>query len=183
MIVVESRESYLQEVSKMIGEKSVVVELGVLNGDFSQMLLDIVNPLLLFLVDPFEVNKQKYDDGLPTAYSTKNDHTNVLARFNSQINSNQVVVDKNYSHDVVGKYGDRVFDFIYIDACHLYECVKKDLNDWLPKLKKDGIIGLHDYYVMYGFGVVQAVEEFCIEHNFEIVLINNNGHDVALKQK
>jgi predicted O-methyltransferase YrrM len=48
------------------------------------------------------------------------------------------------------------FDFIFIDAEHIYEYVKNDLNNWYPKLKKGGIIAGHDYRD----GVKLAVDEF-----------------------
>jgi len=41
----------------------------------------------------------------------------------------------------------------------------------------------HDYTDAYGFGVVKAVDEFCKEHDFEMIILNNNGFDWALKHK
>lgn len=180
MITVSSREDYLQEVLKVVGENCEAVELGVLNGDFSQMILDVLNPGELSLIDPFRINNKKYKDGLTTAYSTDDDYRRVLKRFEA---NDLVYVERYYSHNAVKKYPDESFDFIYIDACHLYECVKKDLKGWLPKLKKGGLLCGHDYTNAYGFGVVQAVDEFCAEHGFEMIIYNNNGHDWALKQK
>lgn len=179
MITVNSREEYLKEVFKIIGVNCDTIELGVLNGDFSQMILDNLKPDRLYLIDPFEINEQKYEGGLSTAYSTENDYHSVLTRFEDD---ERVVVNKSYSYDAV-KGCKRIFDFIYIDACHLYECVKQDLNDWFPKLKKGGLMCGHDYTDAYGFGVIQAVDEFCKEHNFEMIIYNNNGSDWALKQK
>jgi len=42
-------------------------------------------------------------------------------------------------------FPDGYFDFVYIDADHTYEMVKKDIELWLPLIKKGGIIGGHDY--------------------------------------
>jgi hypothetical protein len=55
------------------------------------------------------------------------------------------------------------FDFVYIDADHSYEAVKKDIEIWLPLIKAGGMIGGHDYgfpdeAVRYG-GVQEAVDE------------------------
>ena len=36
-------------------------------------------------------------------------------------------------------------DFVYIDANHSYTYVRDDIQTWLPKVKKGGIIGGHDY--------------------------------------
>ena len=43
------------------------------------------------------------------------------------------------------KFPNGEFDFIYIDASHKYEDVKKDIELCLPKLKYKGIIAGHDY--------------------------------------
>jgi predicted O-methyltransferase YrrM len=39
----------------------------------------------------------------------------------------------------------KAFDFIYIDGMHTYEQVKKDIQNYLPFIKKGGFIGGHDY--------------------------------------
>jgi hypothetical protein len=180
MKTVSSRESFLHEVLFIIGSNCNAIELGVYNGDFSTMMYGILRPYELTLVDPFELGEQKYKDGLTTAYSTEDNYQVVLKKFEDE---KYVVIDKRLSFDAVNDYKDGEFDFIYIDACHLYECVKRDLNDWLPKLRKGGVIGLHDYANISDFGVIEAVDEFCIKHGFEKIIYNINGHDVALKQK
>ena len=69
-----------------------------------------------------------------------------------------ITLYKDYSYNTVDKFQDGYFDFIYIDANHTYEDVKRDLELYLPKLKKGGLIGGHDYYVDWE-GVVKAVNE------------------------
>ena len=54
-------------------------------------------------------------------------------------------------------YEDKTFDLIFIDADHRYEAVKKDIENWLPKLKKGGTICGHDYGNWEGVG--RAVNE------------------------
>ncbi|MCC2630426.1 MAG: hypothetical protein K0S38_235 [Candidatus Paceibacter sp.] len=55
-------------------------------------------------------------------------------------------------------YKDGSLDFIYIDAAHDYESVKKDIAAWLPKLKPDGMITGDDFVANWP-GVVRAVQE------------------------
>ena len=143
MIKVDSRINFLKEVSKHLPEKSICVELGVFRGDFSPDILKILMPKVLHLIDPFEVGNDKngvvdYATLGKTAYSNDKDYINVITRFSNEIKSGQVVVGRNYSYDAVNKFPNKYFDFIYIDACHLYESVKCDLRDYLPKLKETG---------------------------------------------
>lgn len=65
---------------------------------------------------------------------------------------------KAFSWDAASQFEDESVDFIFIDADHKYESVKKDILTWLPKLKKGGIMSGHDFYQTTA-GVKQAVEE------------------------
>ena len=57
-------------------------------------------------------------------------------------------------------------DFVYIDALHDYESVKRDIQDWFPKLRSEGILCGHDYNEG-NEGTIQAVNEFSEETGFE----------------
>ncbi len=186
MKTVNNRIEFLNEVSAHLPKDIMAIELGVFDGTFSQMILNLLAPFRLYLIDPFEVNKETYGDGMEnitTAYSTEKEFDHVSNKFAKEIKSDKVVIDKQYSYNAVKDYTDNCFDFIYIDASHIYKDVKKDLNDWLPKLKKGGLMCGHDYANISNFGVIQAVDEFCKEHNFEMILFNQNGADWALKSK
>lgn len=76
---------------------------------------------------------------------------------------------RGISWECANKYENNSLDFIFIDAGHDYESVKKDINSWYPKLKKGGIISGHDYN-QPTCGVKKAVDEF-INGN----IIENNG--------
>mgnify|MGYP005820154989 CR=1 FL=1 len=58
-------------------------------------------------------------------------------------------------------FPDLYFDFVYIDALHTYEGCRTDIKAWLPKVKKEGIIGGHDYlsHRVPHKGVTTAVDE------------------------
>ena len=52
---------------------------------------------------------------------------------------------KGHSHEVVKNYADNSIDFVFIDASHEYEDVKRDLQVWLPKVTHGGALAGHDY--------------------------------------
>jgi len=70
----------------------------------------------------------------------------------------QIKPVKALSWDGANYYTDKSLDFIFIDAAHDYESVKKDINAWFPKLKKGGVIAGHDY--TWCDDVKKAVHEF-----------------------
>lgn len=55
------------------------------------------------------------------------------------------------------------FDMVYIDADHRYEFVLLDIRSWLPKVKKGGILGGHDYGNRGTPDVKRAVDECFME--------------------
>lgn len=184
MIRVKTREDFLTDIASRLPTKCTAVEIGVLMGEFSQMILDIVKPGRLFLVDPFQVGKETYGEelnNLPRAYSTESDYLGVCEKFKKEIQEVRVIVDKRYSYDAAKDYPDNSIDFLYIDADHSYFSVKRDLDDWLPKMKKDGIISGHDMITHFDFGVVEAVGEFCVHHGLEVYMFNDSGGDWAIK--
>lgn len=182
MKTVNDREQFLIEVNHQLPEKAASVELGVLHGDFSKMILEIINPRSLWLIDPFNNGGKKYNDGLNTAYSTIGDYHNIVERFKEELIAWKLHIQRCYSFEAVKTLMDGIFDFIYHDASHLYGDIKRDLKEWLPKLKASGLMCGHDYINFQDFGVIQAVDEFCAEHNFEMIILNENGGDYALKK-
>jgi predicted O-methyltransferase YrrM len=65
---------------------------------------------------------------------------------------------KELSWDGAKHYEDKSLDFVFIDAAHDYESVKKDITAWFPKIKEGGTIAGHDY--SWCDGVKKAVHEF-----------------------
>ncbi|MBU6346911.1 MAG: class I SAM-dependent methyltransferase [Cyanobacteria bacterium REEB494] len=60
--------------------------------------------------------------------------------------------------DAANLFENKSLDGVFIDADHSYEAVKKDIQNWLPKIRKGGILAGHDYNHSWP-GVIKAVDE------------------------
>ena len=118
------------------------VELGVNFGEttcaLSRSLPDLVT---IIGVDPY-IN---YSELRSTADRGKS-YSRLLANLSSlDQTQNKVSLIRLPSHMAADLFVDEIFDWIFIDANHRYAYVKADLQSWLPKVKKEGVIAGHDY--------------------------------------
>jgi hypothetical protein len=61
----------------------------------------------------------------------------------------------------------------------------QDLENWWPKVKKDGYLTGHDYevYEIKRFGVFDAVNLFCKKYNLQIAYLSDMHYaDWAIKK-
>ena len=135
---------------------SICAEVGIAKGDFSRNILTHTKPKSLHLIE------------LSSSFVS---HCN--SRFKKEISNGQVVIHKGFSYNILKQFTDQFFDWIYIDGDHSYEVVKNDLLISKNKIKPNGLIMLDDYVnfshqEMIQYGVMRAVNEFCIENNFGI---------------
>lgn len=63
---------------------------------------------------------------------------------------------KDYTHEAAKQVEDASLDFVFIDADHSEEGCRRDIVDWLPKIKPTGWILGHD---INWPGVLAAVED------------------------
>jgi len=66
---------------------------------------------------------------------------------------------QDFSYNVVNEFENDSIDFIYIDGSHSEENVRRDLELYLPKLKKNGIIAGHDYLELVWPDLVKVVTD------------------------
>jgi predicted O-methyltransferase YrrM len=67
-----------------------------------------------------------------------------IARKNIKDSGFEIRIDKAKFDDAVSWYPDGVIDILHIDGAHDYDSVKHDFETWFPKVRKGGVILLHD---------------------------------------
>jgi predicted O-methyltransferase YrrM len=133
-------------------------EVGVFTGYYSEVLCKTMPGLDLTCVDIWGSGK----------YQQAEDEC--LARLEPY----GVKIVKEYSVEAAKGVQDGSLDFVYIDAAHDYENVKKDIEAWAPKVRIGGIVAGDDFYDFPSGrgGVMQAVTEFTSHNNYNLRLTN-----------
>ncbi len=154
------------EAIKSSGQKNLVgVEIGVSEGHNSQRILEQLDVMTLYLVDPY----LPYIDADGTHHEPTNRYEQAKRRLAKY--GNKVVFIKKCSADAVSMLPK--LDFVYIDGNHNYECVKEDIQNYYPLVKENGFFGGHDFFGT-NKGVILAVTEFVKDEGLEL---NSDSYD------
>lgn len=153
----------------------VAAELGCAEGYFSAELLK-GGIKHLYMVDNYGKIEGQTGDGNNDA-EWHNSNLNKAMQKVSQIVSAEVTLLRGISWDMAREVKDESLGMLYLDACHSYECVLKDLQAWGSKVKQRGIIAGHDY-LNKSYGVKQAVADFCAG-KYQINVIRENKDEDA----
>jgi hypothetical protein len=162
---------------------AIGAEIGVLGGDWSDKLIRFTKPKELVLIDTFCSS-----DYIHLKRFTKKNHFSYIKDKFKSVEG--VSFKQGLSWNCMAEYKDNYFDWIYVDAAHNYDAVKKDLNQVKRVLKDYGIIIMndyimHDHFMKDDYGVVAATNEFLIENDFEMLyfaLHPNMFCDVMIKK-
>ena len=169
-----------EDLIKSFKPRGLGLEIGVYEGDFSKYILDNCPDLNLVLLDCWqEQDKNTYKDYMNSSNQVQIERINKTI-INVTNHYNRISLIKGFSDDFSKLFSDKIFDFIFIDGNHQYDSIKKDLNNWYPKVKSGGLFCGHDYVDgFYGdgtmpFGVKSAVDQFGIENNIKINSTNES---------
>ena len=100
----------------------------------------------------------------------------LLKKFSKNINiikgnSNIILKDLNTSN----------FDYVFLDGGHKYETVKYDLKYLIPVVSNNGTILCDDYDLSYAPGVKKAIDEFAVENEFNLEILNSRFAEITKK--
>jgi hypothetical protein len=132
----------------------------------------------LYMIDLWESHPEiPGDAGMPQEWHDKN-YFEALKRIEAYSDRVHIVhIIKSFTSEAAKRIPNDSLSLCYIDACHDYFHVTKDMETYLPKLVNGGIMALHDYLAPQ-YGVNSAVKDFC-KDKFEIHLIPENKDEDA----
>lgn len=154
-------ELVAKQIKGLVGN---VAEVGVFQGDFAQIINDLLPEKTLYLFDTFEsFNKTEYEremengnceEGFDKLFLS----TNVEKVLKKMPHPDKCIIRKGYFPQTTeGLEEQFVFASIDVDfEDSIYECLK-----WfMPRLVSQGILFVHDYNNKQLFGVKRAIERY-----------------------
>jgi predicted O-methyltransferase YrrM len=144
-------------------------------GDFSRQILSSIDVAELHLVD-LDFSRLNPANGL-----------------DAQRQAGKVIFHQGDSAEIVGRFPDEHFDFVYVDADHSHAGVVRDIRASAAKVKRGGLLIFNDYtfwspWECMPYGVMQAVNEFCMtnEERWEVAYFSLGQFmycDLALRRR
>ena len=164
-------------IKENLGKDLIGVEIGVYKGENAKRMLSSLPIKMLYLVDPYELYKEWDYEG-EVAKVNKNTMKKLEETAKKRLKhfKNKIIWIKKKSEDAFKDIPNNL-DFVYIDAAHDYFNVKKDTENYYPKIKKGGILAGHDFGRE---GLTRAVWEFSVKIKQCIKIRLERGSDWVL---
>ena len=142
----------------------LIVELGVHYGDsyftFCQACEELELEAQLYGIDDWQGDEQAGLYG-EEVYET-------VSSYSEEFYPERSTLLRMDFKEAIQKFEVQSIDLLHIDGSHEYETVKMDFESWLPKLKKGGVILVHDILVeREDFGVKKFWEEIVQAYSTE----------------
>lgn len=145
-------------------DHALVVEIGSWLGKSSLVLAKGLsgkrNPEL-HCIDPFNCAGDEVSAANYQRLAAEGDLT-LLERFNRNMERGGVrdivFVKQGFSHDFSGTFTHPI-DMLFIDGDHSYASVRRDFEEWSPKVKPGGILAFHDVDRTASPGPRQVIDE------------------------
>ena len=143
-----------------------IAEVGTYRGHFAKHILAACDPAELHLID---IDVSLLDPAVA--------------------NDDRVTIHQGPSHELLARFPENHFDWIYIDGDHSYEGASSDARVAATKVKPGGYLVFNDFAhadpYLGAYGVHRAVVEFAVTRGWKFVwwAYEPNGlYDVALQR-
>jgi hypothetical protein len=155
-----SPELYLR-MNRWLGGADVPkvgVEIGTREGRNAHALCAGISRLSLRCIDPYA---SYGDDECEVSAAV---HQARLDEAVKRTRGFDVSFDRRLSMNAARDVPLASLDFAYIDGNHLFDYAMEDLIAWSRRVKRGGIVCIHDYVAWAGGGVVPAVDLYTQQH-------------------
>jgi hypothetical protein len=183
--LISDRKAVLHKLPKM----NKMAEVGVGYGDFSKTLIGILQPSEFVAIDTFDGDaSDKWGKPLQEHNMT---HLNYYLHNTDAKNLPCTLSTiQGLSWEVLSGFETDYFDYIYIDADHSYDCVKKDITAAASRIKLGGYMQCNDFTHfdtdnMVHYGVPRAVLELVQTGTYKmryLCLETRGYYDVVLQR-
>ena len=163
----------------LLPKGGIVAELGVADGNFSQVISKQALPEKLHLIDTWD--SERYSINL---------RRKLERTLQKEVENGRVEIHTGHSLKVGELFPDSYFDWVYIDTDHSYHTTLAELELYGKKVRKGGFIAGHDFIKgnwsgMVRYGVIESVYEFCVKYDWEIIYLTmelNSNPSFAIKE-
>ena len=151
------------------------VEIGTADGNSAKLWCDTNPALRLTCVDPYVAY-----DGRQSRSRNEDIYKKTCRDLESYSN---ITLLRETSMAAVSRFKDCSIDFLHIDGDHCFDTVVLDLVCWIPKVRKGGLISIHDYYPFRRAGVMKAIDAYTHCHRIDPWYVVNCETPTAFWQK
>lgn len=165
-----------RSLARMLGDMRFreAVEIGTHRGESAKLWLEHSPKLHLTCIDPYRAYNARH---------SQRQQDNVYFEAKEKLKTYRADILREDSLDVVDSFEDKSLDFVYIDGNHEFDPVMQDLIRWAPKVKRGGIIALHDYCVFWWGGVITAINAYTAAHHIDPWYVTRDYMPTAFWEK
>lgn len=146
------RDATRRKMLETLPKNGVGAEIGVWEGKFSSVILEVADPVKLHLIDPWEYMPQFNNTGFgrkKNAERMPEMHEQVAEKF---AGDDRIEMHRATSQEALIEMDDASLDWVYIDGNHNEPYVSMDLALSVKKVKSGGVIAGDDYHWNDGEG-------------------------------
>lgn len=151
-----SRHKEFPQFLKAIGVQKFV-EIGTYRGQYASTLMKEMPDLDLYAVDKF-LTYRNYKD-----FHKQDLEVDALQEATERSSEYGFKIIKEWSSDASKLFDDESLDAIFIDDNHDFLFLAEGLKNWVPKVKKGGIVSGHDLFDNrhVNYGVRELIPAYC----------------------